>query len=144
MWGWDPNFRMIRPRGDDSWYPVYKRPWYSIDICLLNSVKIWLLSAIFFTLTTVHWYLANISPADISWYTAEICAIFHWTPVNFLLISVYYTSDIRLISWYRENTFPARYYPSTEYKFTIEVNIPKGDRITDDWIQSTKIKINKT
>ena len=40
----------------------------------------------------------------------------HWNLVNFVLMSVYYTSDIRLISfisWYPGNTFSTMCYPLT-------------------------------
>jgi len=34
-------------RGDNSWYPVYKRHWYIRGIKLLDSIETWLFSAIF-------------------------------------------------------------------------------------------------
>jgi len=93
--------------------------WYTVDIldvCLLDSVKTYLFSAIFqvfYSLTPVHWCLANIKvyPADNFQYSAGTCQICKWSLVNFLLISVYYTSDIWLISWYSVYRFPARCYP---------------------------------
>ena len=42
--------RPLLTTGDNSWYPVYIRPWYSVDILdirLWDSVKTWLFSAIF-------------------------------------------------------------------------------------------------
>ena len=113
------------PRRDNSWYPVYKRSWYPADIRLISSIaSCWIRSKhvcfqrfiYFFTLTAIYWYLANISvyPADIFWYSAETCPIFNWNSVHFVWISVYYTSDIRLvslISWYPVYRFPARCYP---------------------------------
>jgi len=60
------NLPKLVRRGDNSWYLVYKRPWYPVDILdilLLDSVKTRLFSAIFqvfHSLTTVHWYLAYI------------------------------------------------------------------------------------
>jgi len=49
---------MWKLMGDNSWYPVD-----ILDIRLLDSVETWLFSAIFSvfnSLTTVHWYQANI------------------------------------------------------------------------------------
>jgi len=44
-------------------------------------------------------------------YSAKICRIFNSDFVNFLLISVNYTSDIQLISWYPVYRFPVSCYP---------------------------------
>ena len=67
----------------------------------------------FYPLTTVHWYLANILiySADIFQYSPEICQIFVWNSANFILISVYYTSDIRLVSLGYQPDPYTWYYP---------------------------------
>ena len=86
----------------------------------------------FFTLWPVHWYLANIQvyPADIFQYSAEIGQIYNWNLVNFLLISIHYTSDILLISlipWYPVYRFPARRYPLIGVRFWHSRNLTTLD-----------------
>jgi len=47
--------------------------------------------------STYIWLIGTVYPADTFEYSAEFCEIFK---ANFLLISGYYTYDIRLIPWY--------------------------------------------
>jgi len=108
------------PRGDNL-YPVYRRPWYPVDILdirLLYSVEVCgcflAIFHIFFTLWPLFtdiWQIFRYTLQIFFWYSAEICQIFIWNLANLLLISVYYTSDIRRISWYLLYRFPARCYP---------------------------------
>ena len=92
--------------------------WNQIDIRLLDLVETWLFSAIFqifilWPLSSDIWLIFRyVYPADIFWYSVEVRQIFNWNLVNFLMISVYFTSDIQLISLislYPVHRFPARY-----------------------------------
>jgi len=96
---------MNQPRGDNSWYPVYKRSWYTADIRLISLISgCWILSKhgcfqrfinfFFFLWIYVHWCLTNlgISRRHIFFhiYSAEMYEILDWSFVNFLWISVWY------------------------------------------------------
>jgi len=90
-----------------DWYPWYPSIGFGRNRLFSTNYRV------SYSLTTVFWYLANIQVgiADIFFNSAEICQIFNWNLVNFLLISVKYTSDIQLISWYAIQRFPGSRYP---------------------------------
>jgi len=75
-------------------------------------------------------------------YSAEVCQIFDWNLVNFLLISVYFTStaDISLIFWNPVYRFPANCYllytrdlcnPSSSDQ--VSQHLEQKDRKRKDW-----------
>jgi len=91
-------------RSDNFWYPVYKRSWYPA-VGFGRNKAVLAIFPFFFTLwplSTDIWLVFRYIQ-ETFFYSAEICQGFHWNLVNFFLISVNYTSDIRLISlisWY--------------------------------------------
>jgi len=104
-----------RPRGDNSWYPVYKRHLYPTDIRFISLISgSWIRSKQgclqrffkFITLTIVHWYLIKYPgiTSTYPWYSTKICqiivigSIFSWYPFNRRLNSGWYPlyPDIRL------------------------------------------------
>jgi len=97
-----------QPKGDNSWYPVYKKPLYPVDILdirLLDSVETWLCSAIFqvfYSLTTVHWLIFkySISSGYFLIFCAGIWQTFDRNLVIFLnmrLLYLWYPADILVI-----------------------------------------------
>ena len=113
-----------RLRGDNSWYPVCKTPWYPADIRLICEISGCcnrskhgcpqrFFNFFYWPLCTDIWLLFRYIQ-QVFFNIQLIYQIFNWNFVNFLLISVLCTSDIRLISlisWYPVYIFPARCHP---------------------------------
>ena len=83
-------------KGDNSWYLVYKRSWYPADIRLIFLISgCWIRSKHGFFLHFLKFFTLWPLSTDIWIIFSYIQLIFNSNSVNFVLISVYYTSG-----WY--------------------------------------------
>jgi len=133
----------VEPRDNNSWYPVYKRPWYPADTRLVSLIsECWIRSkhgcfqelSDFFTLWPrsadiwlIFWYIQltflNILTKSVR-YLIEIWSIFSWYPFIIPVIFGWYP-DIRCTYFQRDVTPWVRY--STFKIYSVRTRIRNYD-----------------